>query len=174
MRFFPSPLHAITSPVCIDAWPTIVIGSNSLVAATEHGPDGTRVFERVLEDKGHKITMKISILDEPRSQPTLSSRPQRGSQSEPYPEALPATEGALQPKLQPETRPDPRYEEIKHAAEEAVKIKSVRDRLGVSITYLEKLLKIGDVAKDVSRSLQIGTLADVKCRHRYTQLLEFP
>ena len=141
---------------------------------TERGPVGMSVFERVLENEGLKITMKFSILGEPGSQPTLSPRPQRESQSRPYPEAQPEIEDPLQPNRQPETQPDPSHAQIKHAAEEAVKIKSVRDRLGVSITYLEKLLKIGDVAKDVSRSLQIGTLADVKCRHRYTQLLEFP
>ena len=124
----------------------------------------------MLEDKGHKITMKISILDEPRSQPTLSSRPQRGSQSEPYPEPQPRIEDApnpqsvpssetqsgikdaLQLKSQSETQPDPRYEQIKHGAKEAEEIKSIHDRLGASITYLEGLLEIGDVVKDVSHS----------------------
>ena len=104
--------------------------------------------------------------------------PQCEEQSKPQPipssEAQPGIDDALQSKSHPETQPDPLHEPLKYAAEEAEKIESVRDRLGVSITYLEKLLKIGDVAKDVSRSLQIGTLADVKCRHRYTQLLEFP
>ena len=71
---------------------------------TERRPDGTTVFERVFEDKGHKITMKFSILDEPKLQ------------------------------LQPKTQPDLLHEEIKHAAKEAEKMKRIRDHLGASIT----------------------------------------
>ena len=57
---------------------------------------------------------------------------------------------------QPETQfePDPLHEELNNAAKEADKVKSIRDRLGVSVTFLEGLLKIGNVAKDVSRSSQ--------------------
>ena len=42
--------------------------------------------------------------------------------------------------------------QVKRAAEEVVKIKSARDRLGVSVTYLEGLLTIGDMVTDVRRS----------------------
>ena len=54
---------------------------------------------------------------------------------------------------QPETQfePDPLHEELNNAAKEAVKVEGIRDRLGVSVTFLEGLLKIGDMAKDVSR-----------------------
>ena len=63
----------------------------------------------------------------------------------------------LQLKSQPETHPDPLHErakQITHAAGEAVKIKSIHDRLGDSVTYLEGLLTIGDMVKDVSRQSQ--------------------
>ena len=52
-----------------------------------------------------------------------------------------------------EPQPDPLHGQIKqiqHVAEEAVEIESIRDRLGDSVTYLDGLLKIGDVVKDVS------------------------
>ena len=78
-------------------------------------------------------------------------------QSAPPSEAQLEIEDALQPKLQTGTQPDPLHEQIKqitHFAEEAVKIESIRGRLGASVTYLEKLLKIGDVFKDVSRLFQ--------------------
>ena len=74
------------------------------------------------------------------------SKPQSVSSSE----AQLEIKDSLQHKSQPKTQPDPLHEQIKHAAEEAVKIKSIRDRLGDSVTYLNGLLKIGDVVKDVS------------------------
>ena len=43
---------------------------------------------------------------------------------------------------------------VNQAAKEVVEIKSVRDRLGASVTYLEGLLRIGDAVKDVSHSSQ--------------------
>ena len=73
-----------------------------------------------------------------------------------------------------EPQPDPLHEEIKHAAEEAVKIKTIRDRLGVSVSYLEGLLNIGDVVKDVSRSFQTRPPSDHKYSRRYTRSLVFP
>ena len=42
---------------------------------------------------------------------------------------------------------------VNQAAKEVVEIKSVRDRLGVSIAYLQGLLGISDLVKDVRRSL---------------------
>ena len=47
-----------------------------------------------------------------------------------------------------------------HAAEEVGKIKSVRDRLGDSVNYLDGLLKIGDTLKDVGRSFQTQPSTD--------------
>ena len=74
------------------------------------------------------------------------------SKPQPVPssEAQPGIKDALQLKLQSKAQPDPRYEQIRHAAKEAVKIESIRDHLGDSVTYLEGLLEIGDVKKDIS------------------------
>ena len=61
-------------------------------------------------------------------------------------------------------RPEPGSQlksRVRRAAKEVVEIKSIRDRLGVSVTYLGGLLKIGDVLKDVRRSLQVGLQADI-------------
>ena len=140
---------------------------------TKHDVDGTTWH--VFEDKGRKIMVKFD-LDESRFEPTLPAEPesqlesspkrdnetrtgpqceeQSGSQTKPYPEEQLEIEDALQPKSQPETQPDPLHEEVKHAAKEAVKIESIRDRLGASVTYFEGLLEIGDVLKDVSCTFQ--------------------
>ena len=64
--------------------------------------------------------------------------------------------------------------QVKHAAEEALKIKSIRDRLGASVTYLEGLSRIGDVVKDVSRSSQTRSPTDHKYSRRSTRLSAFP
>ena len=100
--------------------------------------------------------------DEPQSPPTeTQTQTEPGSQKceeesklQPVPssEAQPEIEGALQLKSHSETQPDPHYEQIKNTVKEAVKIESIRDRLGASVTYLEGLLEIGDVVKDVSHS----------------------
>ena len=90
---------------------------------TERGDDGTTVYDHVIEDKGRKIKIIFNILDGPRRE-----------------QVLPA-------------EPESQLSRVKRAAEEVVEIKSIRDRLGASVTYLEGLLGIGDVVKDVSRSL---------------------
>ena len=53
----------------------------------------------------------------------------------------------------PSTELETQQSRVNQAAKEVVEIKSVRDRLGVSIAYLEGLLRISDLAKDVRRSL---------------------
>ena len=176
----------------------MIFNNNALVTVTERDADGTTLYGHVFEDKGRKIIVKFNILDESRSEPTLPDEPvlqlelppkkrnetqtklgsqceeRSKSQSKPYTEAHPEIGGVLKPDSQPETQPDPLHEEIKHAAEEAVKIKSIRDRLGVSVTYLEGLLNIGDVVKDVSRSFQTRPPSDHKYSRRYTRSLVFP
>ena len=96
---------------------------NSNILVTVTEPgDGTAIYDHVFDDKGRKITVKFNILDGPRPD-----------------EVLP-------------TEPESQLSQIKHAAEEVVKIKSACDRLGNSVTYLEGLLEIGDLVKDVSHS----------------------
>ena len=82
----------------------------------------------------------------------------------------------MQLKLQSEAQPDPRYEQIRHAVKEAVKIESIHDRLGDSVTYLEGLLEIGDVEKDVSHSSLKPDYQPIMNTHRSThqQSLAFP
>ena len=94
-----------------------------LVTVTERSANGTIVYDHVIEDKGRKIKAIFNILDRPRHE-----------------QVLPA-------------EPEPQLSRIKRTAEEVVEIKSVRDRLGVSIAYLQGLLGISDLAKDVRRSL---------------------
>ena len=53
----------------------------------------------------------------------------------------------------PSTELETQLPRVNQAAKEVVEIKSVRDRLGVSIAYLQGLLGISDLAKDVRRSL---------------------
>ena len=141
--------------------------TNTLDTAIERDADGTTLYGHVFEDKGRKITVKFN-LDESRPGPVLPAEPESQSppkghietqpepeqskpQSVPSSEAQSKIEDTLQPESQLETQPDPPHEQIKHAAKEAVKINNIRDRLGNSVTYLEGLLKIGDVVKDVSR-----------------------
>ena len=90
---------------------------------TERGDDGMTVYDHVFENKGRKIKIIFNILDGPKCE-----------------QVLPAV-------------PESQLSQVKRAAEEVVEIKSIRDRLGASITYLEGLLGIGDVVKDVRRSL---------------------
>ena len=76
-----------------------------------------------------------------------------------------------------EPQPDPLHGQIKqiqHVAEEAVEIESIRDRLGVSITYLDGLLNTADVLKDVSRLFQTCPPTDHKYSCRYTRSSAFP
>ena len=172
--------YVITGPVCNDIYLATVFNGNISVTVTERGANGTAVYDHVIEDKGRKIKAIFNILDGPRREqvfpaepePQLESLPERypeiqtelGSPSERqsktqsghYPEAQPEIEVALQP----ETQPDPLHEEIMHAAEEVGKIKSVRDRLGDSVNYLDGLLKIGDALKDVGRSFQTQPSTD--------------
>ena len=112
----------ITSLVCNDICLTMVFNNNILVTVTESGVDGTTMYDHVIEDKGHKIMVKFSVLDGPRRDQMLPAE----SESQ--------------------------LSQVKRAAEEVVKIKSARDRLGVSVTYLEGLLTIGDMVTDVRRS----------------------
>ena len=91
-------------------------------------------------------------------------------QSEYFPETQPEIEDALQA----ETQLDPLHEEIIHAVEEVEKIKSVRDRLGNPVTYLDGLLKISDALKDVSHSFQTRPPADYKRSCRSIRSLAFP
>ena len=83
-----------------------------------------------------------------------SQKCEEESKPQPVPssEAQPGIKDTLQLKLQSKAQPDPHYEQIRHAAKEAVKIESIHDHLGDSVTYLEGLLEIGDVKKDVSHS----------------------
>ena len=115
--------YMITRPVCIGICLTTVFNSNILVTVTERGDDGMTVYDHVFENKGRKIKIIFNILDGPRCE-----------------RVLPAV-------------PESQLSQVKRAAEEVVEIKSIRDRLGASVTYLEGLLGIGDVVKDVSRSL---------------------
>ena len=153
----------------------MVLSSNTLITVTKRDADGTTWH--VFEDKGRKIMVKFDILGRSRCEPALPSEPesqlespperhnetqtelgpeceeQSKSQSAPSSKAQPKLEGILQHMSQPETQLEPNslHEELNNAAKEAVKVESVRDRLGVSVTFLEGLLKIGDMAKDVSR-----------------------
>ena len=122
---------------------------------------------------------------EPQSQPkgqteTLTEpRPQCEEQSRPQPvpssEAQPGIEDPLQTKSQPPAQPDPLTEQLKRVAKEAKNIKSIRDRLGDSVTYLEGLLTIGDMVKDVSCPSQTRpTLTDYKYSRRSILPLAFP
>ena len=137
-------------------------------------------------------------VEESRSGPMLPAEPEPQStpkghigaqaelgeeQSMPKPQSVPPSEAqseiedALKPKSQPETQPDPLHERVKqvtHAAGEAVEMESIRDRLGASVTYLEELLKIGDVLKDVSRLFQIRPRTDHKYSRRSTRSSAFP
>ena len=152
-----------------------MVFTNTLVTVTECDADGTTWH--VFEDKGRKIMVKFN-LDESRcklalpaegeEQPNFppkrhtETRTELGAQceqqskplSEPCPEAQPEIEDALQHKSHPETQLelDPLHVELNNAAKEADKVESIRDRLGDSVTYLEGLLEIGDVEKDVSHS----------------------
>ena len=190
-RFFLS--YVITRPVCNDICLTTGFNSNILVIVTEHA-DGTTVFDHVIEDKGRKIKAIFNILDGPRREQVLPAETE--SQLEPAPERhpkiqselgsaferqsmlqseyFPETQPEIEDALQPETQLDPLHEEIIHAVEEVEKIKSVRDRLGNSVTYLDGLLKIGDALKDVSHSFQTRPPADYKCSCRSTRSLAFP
>ena len=167
----------MVSPVCNDICLTMDFDSNTLVTVTKRGADGRTVYNYVFEDKGRKIMVKFDILGRSRYEPALPSEPesqlespserhnetqtelgleceeQSKSQSAPSSKAQPKLEGILQHMPQPETQLEPNslHEELNNAAKEAVKVESVRDRLGVSVTFLEGLLKIGDMAKDVSR-----------------------
>ena len=187
----------MVSPVCNDICLTMDFDSNTLVTVTKRGADGRTVYNHVFEDKGRKIKVKFDLDEsrceparpaEPESQPELPPKrhtethtelelrceEQSKSQSEPYFETQTEIVDALQPKLQSEPQPDPLPGQVKHAAEEAVKIKSIRDRLGASVTYLEGLLKVGDVIKDVSRSFQSVQPIDYKYSRRSIPSLAFP
>ena len=151
----------------------------------------------VFEDKGRKIMVKFD-LDESRFEPTLPAEPESQLESSPKrdnetrtgpqceeqskPQSVSSSEAqleikdSLQHKSQPKTQPDPLHEQIKqinHVAGEAVKIETIRGRLGASVTYLEELLKIGDVLKDVSRLFQTRPPTDHKYSRRSTRSLAF-
>ena len=153
----------------------MVSSSNALfIIVTRRDADGETWH--VFEDKGRKIKVKFDLDEsrceparpaEPESQPELPPKrhtethtelelrceEQSKSQSAPSSKAQPEIEGILQHMSQPETQLEPNslHEELNNAAKEAVKVESVRDRLGMSVTFLKGLLKIGDMAKDVSR-----------------------
>ena len=113
----------MASTVCKDICLTTVFNSNTLVTVTERGADGTTMYSHIFGDKGHKIMVKFNVLDGPRPG-----------------QVLPAA-------------PESQLSQVRRAAEEVVKIERARDRLGISVTYLERLSKIGGVVKDVRRSL---------------------
>ena len=54
--------------------------------------------------------------------------------------------------IQNNPQPSPLSELVRNTAENFEKIKSIRSRLGVSVTYLESVLSLGDLVKEVSRS----------------------
>ena len=151
---------------------------------TVHEPYGTRDHNQILfKDKGHEIISKFSILERHRTpqsasetcpenrsgpqpeslQPLLEMRP--GLQLQPErllePEPKVQSRPEPQPDRQPESEPQPKTQSrslsplVNRAAEDVVEMQSIRDRLGDSVTYLDGLLKIGDVVKDVSRPFQI-------------------
>ena len=68
---------------------------------------------------------------------------------DPEPETYPETQSSSLPAL------------VHHAAEDVVKIKSIRGHLGSTLTYLEHFLSLSDIVKDVSRfthiALPVGT-----------------
>ena len=107
-----------------------------------------------------------------------SQKCEEESKPQPVPssESQPGIKDALQLKLQSEAQPDKHYEQIRHDAKEAVKIKSICDRLGDSVTYLEGLLEIGDVEKDVSHSSLKPNYQPIMNTHRSTcrRSLAFP
>ena len=173
----------------------MVFNSNTLIAVIKRDADGTTWH--AFEDKGCKIMLKFN-LDESRCEPALPAEPesqpefppkrhtetqtelepqcegQSKPQSVPSSEAQHEIEVTLQSNSQLETHPDPPHEGVKNAAEEAGKIKSIRDRLGDSVTYLEELLKIGDVVKDVSRLFQIRPPTVHEFSRRSTRSSAFP
>ena len=77
------------------------------------------------------------------------------------PERLLEPELEVQPRLEPQPDRQPESDSltelVQHAAEDAVEIKSIRDRLGSSLIYLEHVLPLGDIVKDVSRSIRNRT-----------------
>ena len=106
----------------------------------------------------------------------LQREEQFNPQSVPSSEAHTQIEDVLQLQPQPKTQSDSLHEQIKqinHVAGEAVKIETIRGRLGASVTYLEELLKIGDVLKDVSRLFQTRPPTDHKYSRRSTRSLAF-
>ena len=119
----------------------MAFSSNKFVTATERDADGTTVYDHVFEDKGCKIMVKFNILDSDGPRPE---------------QVLPA-------------EPEPQLSRVKRTAEEVVEIKSIRDRLGVSVTYLEGLLGISDVVKDVSHPSQTRPPTDDKYPRRSTR-----
>ena len=125
----------------------MVFSSNKFVTATERDADGTTVYDHVFEDKRCKIMVKFNILDSDGPRPE---------------QVLPAD---LDSQLE---------SQVKHAAEEAEKIKSILDRLGHSVTYLESFLNVCGMVKDVSRPFQSGSSTDYKYCRRSTLSLAFP
>ena len=156
--------------------------NNPLFIAIVHGPCGTRVHDQILfKDKGHEIISKFSILER-HCTPQSSSETCPENRSEPQPESLqpllemrpglqlqperipgPELEVQSRPEPQPnrqhesepqpETQSDSLTELVQHATEDTVEIKSICDRLGSSLIYLEHVLSLGDIVKDVSHSI---------------------
>ena len=69
----------------------------------------------------------------------------------------------------PSTELERQLSRVNQAVKEVVEIKSACDRLGVSVTYLQGLLEIGDVEKDVSHSSQTRPPTDDKYLCRSTR-----
>ena len=165
----------------------MVFNSNTLITVTERDADGTTLYGHVFEDKGRKIIVKFN-LDESRCDSAFPAEPESQLELPPKEHTETRTElglglqceqqseveDELQSKPQPKIRQDPFHEQTKHAAEEAVKIESIRDRLGASVAYLEGLLGISDVMKDVSRSFRTRLPTDHKYCRRSTLPLAFP
>ena len=76
----------------------------------------------------------------------------------------------------PSTELETQLSRVNQAVKEVVEIKSACDRLGVSVTYLQGLLEIGDVEKDMSHSSLKPDYRLIMNTHRSTRRwsLAFP
>ena len=144
----------------------VISNSNPLFIATEHRSYGAREHSQILfKDEGHEIILKFNILEQqptpqpasdtlPKNQSEPRSESQLGLQSKPKMQPLPEAQPGPQPK--PKTHSET-HTLVHYAAEDVVEIKSIRDRLGSSLIYLERVLSLGDIVKDVSHFIQNRT-----------------
>ena len=132
------------------------------------GLDDTHDFDHILfKDKGYKIILRLNVLErQPMPQPDPHSEIQPESRPElqnPLPSPEPYPESQLKPS---QTRSNSLPAIVHDAAEDTKKIKSIRDRLGSSVTYLEHFLSFAGIVEDVSRFIQNQTSS------RYLRLLD--